>query len=353
MKKISIILKDITEDGGGERVCANLANALSESYVVQIISFHKSFKDTNFKIDKNIPIIYLSSFGLKSAFLLKKIFLKTIYRYYLSIKAYKLLKQNETDIILANDGFFIPIFKTKNSLYVRVWHLDAPKRKKKIFSKFDALVVLSSKQLFRWREYHKNIKIIPNFLPAITEKTTNFNQKVVLSVGRLSHQKGFLRLIEIWSLIQKQKKYKEWKLRIVGQGELEQEIKDKIKEKNLQESVQLKPFTKNIEKEYLGASIYAMSSYFEGLPMVLLEASSYALASIAFDVNTGPNDIIKNGKTGFLIKDNQLEEFALQLRVLMNDEDLREQMGKAAKVRIQEKFSKEMAMKEWKELFGE
>lgn len=96
-----------------------------------------------------------------------------------------------------------------------------------------------------------------------------------------------------------------------------------------------------------------MSSYFEGLPMVLLEASSYALASIAFDVNTGPNDIIKNGKTGFLIKDNQLEEFALQLRVLMNDEDLREQMGKAAKVRIQEKFSKEMAMKEWKELFGE
>lgn len=54
-----------------------------------------------------------------------------------------------------------------------------------------------------------------------------------------------------------------------------------------------------------------------------------------------------------MIKDNQLEEFALQLRVLMNDEDLRERMGKAAKVRIQEKFSKEMAMKEWKELFGE
>lgn len=352
MKKVSIILRDITEYGGVERVCANLANAFSEFYEVQIISLYKSFKDTSFEINKNIQVIYLSSFGIKNTFFLKKIFLKTIYRYYLSFKICKLLKQNKTDIILANDGFFVPFFKTKNSFYIRIWHLHAPKKKKRIFSRFNSLVILSPKQLLKWQKYHKNIKIIPNFLPFIPEKTTNPSQKIVLSVGRLSKEKGFLRLIEIWDLICKQEKYKEWKLYIVGQGELEQEIRNKIKEKKLQENIELKPFTKEIEKEYLSASIYAMTSTFEGFGMVLIEASSYTLPCIAFDINTGPSDIIENEKTGFLIEDNNLKEFASKLCLLMDNEDLRKQMGKDARLRIQENFTKEVVMKQWEELFG-
>ena len=348
MKKISIILKDITEEGGGERVCANLANALSESYEIEIVSLYKSFENTNFKINKNIPITYLSSFGLKNAFFLKKIFLKTIYRYYLSLKICKLIKQNKTDIVIANDGFFVPFFKMKNSL--RIWHLDLPKKEKR-FSRFDTLVILSSKQLLEWQKYHKNIKVIPNFLPFIPEKKANLSQKVVLSVGRLTKEKGFFRLIEIWDLVQKQEKYKDWKLHIVGSGKLEQEIKNRIKEKNLQDCIELKPFTKEIEKEYLSASIYVMTSFFEGFGMVLIEAGSYALPCIAFDINTGPSDIIENEKTGFLIKDNELEEFASKLCFLMDNENLKEQMGKAAKLRIQENFSKEIVMKQWEELF--
>ncbi|EKF1569276.1 glycosyltransferase, partial [Campylobacter coli] len=118
---------------------------------------------------------------------------------------------------------------------------------------------------------------------------------------------------EIWNLVQKDKKYKDWTLTIIGEGELKDTIKEKIKENRLENSIILKSFTKEIEKEYLNASIYVMCSYFEGFPMVLLEASSYALPLIAFNINTGPSDIIENEKNGFLISDGKLDDFVKKL----------------------------------------
>ena len=170
-------------------------------------------------------------------------------------------------------------------------------------------------------------------------------------MGRLTQEKGFSRLIEIWDLVQKNQAFREWKLHIVGEGGLEQELREQISAKNLNDSIILKPFTKEIEKEYLSASIYVMTSFFEGFGMVLVESGSFALPSVAFDVNTGPSDIIEDSKTGFLIEDNALESFAEKLCVLMENQNLREQMGHAAKKRMQEKFSKEVIMEKWEELF--
>ncbi|HEH4854683.1 TPA: glycosyltransferase family 4 protein, partial [Campylobacter jejuni] len=53
MKKINIFLKDITESGGGERVCINLANAFSKKYEVEIFSFYKSFEQPAYELCKN------------------------------------------------------------------------------------------------------------------------------------------------------------------------------------------------------------------------------------------------------------------------------------------------------------
>ena len=143
----------------------------------------------------------------------------------------------------------------------------------------------------------------------------------------------------------------QWQLIIVGDGVLKKELESKIKALNLQESVILKPFTKQIEKEYLSASIYAMTSHFEGFGMVLAEASSYGLPCIAFDVKTGPSDIIADEKSGFLVADNDLQGYADKLMLLMCDENLRQKFGTKAKQVVSEKFSKEMVMKMWQGLF--
>ncbi|WP_320409763.1 glycosyltransferase [Helicobacter typhlonius] len=143
-----------------------------------------------------------------------------------------------------------------------------------------------------------------------------------------------------------------WQLVIVGDGDIKSEIETKIKDLGLQDSIILKPFTKDIESEYLNASIYAMSSYYEGFPMVLLESCSYGLCPISFDIKTGPSDIIENNKSGYLIQDNDLHTYAHKLIELMSDENKRKTMGEAAKARVAQKFSKEAIMPLWEEVLG-
>ncbi len=352
MKKINIFLKDITESGGGERVCANLANALCSDYEVEIFSFYKSQPNPIYELNKKVRITYLSPYDLKNAKGLKKIFLKSFCRYFLSLKIIFHFRQKNDEILLANDGYFVPFFKNKTLKYLRIWHIKAPKKKKMIFNRFDTIIILSSKELEKWKKWHKNIQVIPNFLPFISLKESDLSQKVVLSVGRMDKgdQKGFFRLIDIWEIVQKSKKYKEWKLHIVGDGILKKEIQDKIKIKKLEKSIILKPFTKEIEKEYLKASIYVLTSHFEGFPMILLESSNYRIPSVAFDINTGPSDIIENKKNGFLISNNNLSDFAEKIQNLMDDENLRKKMGQYAKEKVKNNFSEYIIVQNWKKI---
>jgi glycosyltransferase involved in cell wall biosynthesis len=215
------------------------------------------------------------------------------------------------------------------------------------------LISAHDRDKFQAKYPNSNFYIIPNFIPNISNLNTNYSQKVVLSMGRMANidQKGFLRLMDIWKLIQDSSEFKDWKLHIVGDGELKEKIENKIKDLNLTNSIILKPFTKDVESEYLSASIYAMTSHFEGLPMVLIEAQSYALPTISFDIATGPSDIIEDEKSGYLIEDNNLNEYANKLKTLMQDENLRAKMGAKSKEIVKSKFSKEVVMKQWMELF--
>ncbi|MCH5313476.1 MAG: glycosyltransferase family 4 protein [Helicobacter sp.] len=370
--KILIVLKDITESGGGERVAINLANAFMEQgFEVEVLSFFKLNTNLSFALTPRIHITYLSSLSPKTKNIFLKLFCKSVYRYYLCKKAHSYILKSKPSMVLANDGWFIPPNLFDNALYLRLWHLNAPKkisqRKRDIFALFHTLIILSTKELPLWQSYHKDVRVIANFLPFIPTAQTDISQKRIVSIGRMDRgdQKGFLRLIDIWALVQQSlHKSKQqfssnfpsslldsWQLIIVGEGELKSEIESKIKALHLEDSILLKPFTKEIEKEYLNASIYAMTSLFEGFGMVLVEASSYALPCIAFDVKTGPSDIIEHKKSGYLIEDNDLQGYANALIELMSDENRREEMGKYAKQRVKESFSKEAIMPLWEEVF--
>lgn len=282
------------------------------------------------------------------------------------------VEAQNASIILNNTGsFYHPYRKNPKTKYICVVHIGfnskvqtAGKAFLARLKEYDAVVILSNAEREKWLQYHDFVRVIPNFLPQIPSLSTTYSQKAVLSVGRMDEgdQKGFLRLLDIWKIAQdKLTKLDDlspnnngrWKLVIVGDGVLKKELENKIKALNLQESVILKPFTKQIEKEYLSASIYAMSSHFDGFPMVLLESASYGLAPISFDIKTGPSDIIKNEKSGFLVEDNDLQGYADKLVLLMRDENLRENFGTKVKQVVNEKFSKEVVMKEWLALFKE
>ncbi len=377
MKKIILTIQDISANGGGERVVVNLANAfVSLGYKTQILSIsfqnqqisYQINKDVELKIlDKNNQLNLLDRISKKIP---KNIFhiLKIFFKIYTHCKLNKIKKElfsfkwNENDVIidsvLQNNYFLHEIKKKKNINAFKLIHLDYDNFCKhckymKDLKYYKSLILLSNKQKYLWQS-HNNIYNIANFVPFIPSKTNDLSQKIVLSVGRmtLEDEKGFLRLIDIWKIVQKDENYKEWKLHIVGDGLLKEELQNKIKVKNLESSIVIRPFTKEIEKEYLQASIYAMTSLHEGFPMVLVEVSSYGVPLVSFDINTGPSDIIENKKSGFLIEDGNLQEFADKICLLMDNENLRKQMGQNAKEKIQNEFSKEIIMQKWIKLIN-
>ena len=346
--KISIILRDITERGGGERVCANLANALVQKHQVQIISFYH-LQSLSYPLDERIELLFLSNVGEKSGGSWRAFLRRIFYRYILSWQVQKYLK--DAQIVIANDRALAPFLKQRDKSYIRLWHLNFSKRKRNLRF-FDALVVLSNKELEKWRAIHPNVWVIPNFLPCIGKSLTKWDQYNVLSVGRMDRgdQKGFLRLVEIFASIAP--KYPQWTLTLVGEGILKEQIEQKIKILNLEHQIILKPFTQEIEQEYLKASFYVMASYFEGFGMVLAESGSYGLASVAFDICSGPSDLIEDGETGYLVEDGDLEGFACKMELLMQSQALREEMGCKARRKIEEEFLQESVLLKWEKLFS-
>ncbi len=359
---ILLTINDISTTGGAERVCANLADALSEcGHSVEILSFYRANRSLPYTTKAKLTFMHdFDENVLRNKMLsnhIKRLYFKNLHKIILALKVWRQYKH--TDIIITNDWTYMPIFRHRGGQYIKIQHTRFERYNKRN-NLFDTLIILTAKELNIWQRYHKNIKVIPNFLPNIPQVATNHSQKVVLSVGRFSSEKGFLRLLDIWKMVRDRvadsrnsTDLRKWKLIIVGDGVLKSEIQSKIRALNLGESVILKPFTKDIESEYLGASIYAMASHFEGFGMVLAEASSYALPCIAFDIATGPRDIIENNKSGFLISDNDLETYADKLITLMSDESMRIRFGSEAKRIVSERFSKEVVMRKWEEVFGE
>ena len=365
--KILMIYDDISYGGGAERVICNFSNSLIASgYEVMIFSIALS-KQCPYEYHQEVTIRFIKENAKPKG--LAKV-LHEIKRLIMPIKNWNAIKKRAVfkqiinefnpDFIICHTHFdtsLTKIFKKMQDKIIKVVHnsFDTYEKWQIDLNIYKNIVLLSNYDInkFKAKYPNSNFYIIPNFLPNISNLNTDYSKKCVVSIGRMdmSNQKGFLRLIDIWKLIQDSKEFKDWKLHIVGDGELKEKIENKIKDLNLTNSIILKPFTKDVESEYLSASIYAMTSHFEGLPMVLIEAQSYALPTISFDIATGPRDIIEDDKSGYLIEDNNLNEYATKLKTLMQDENLRAKMGAKSKEIVKSKFSKEVAMKQWENLF--
>lgn len=342
--KIVLLIGDITTGGGTQRVVSNLANAFCEYYEVELLSIYQTNETPAFPLNHKVKLNFLHH---KERGMVRGKFYKLIDKFY---ESYLLKKRYQNCIIIYNNMPHYPIFKNKNTHYLYILH-ERQKKFRTKYKHYDALIAINLEQKALLEKHHKNVIYIPNFLPKMPDAITNHQQKVVLFLGRFSKEKGVLRLINIWKKVQEDGKFKDWKLIIVGEGVQKEQIEDKIKALHLSTSIIIKPFTKEVEKEYLSASIYAMTSHKEGFGMVLIESASYALPSVAFDITSGPSDIIENEKSGFLIEDGNLQEFAKKLQLLMRDENLRKTMGENAKIHTKKHFSKELVLQKWQDLF--
>jgi glycosyltransferase involved in cell wall biosynthesis len=160
--------------------------------------------------------------------------------------------------------------------------------------------------------------------------TADKRQKVVLSIGRLTKDKRYSDLITVWSKLVPE--FPDWNLTIIGTGEMHSSLIRLINKNNLSSSIRLIRPLIDIESYLLSASVFAITSRYEGFSLVLIEAMHAFLPVVSFKVYSGPAELISDGDNGLLAKDGDLEHFARLLRQLMTSDQYRSQLGQAARV---------------------
>ena len=213
----------------------------------------------------------------------------------------------------------------------------------------DAVVALTQQDANGY-PHAKNVVLIPNFTSLNVEKPSDCSSKHCLSVGRLIDVKDFSRLLDIWKMVVS--KRSEWHLDIVGEGPEREALKQKIENLNLTSNVTLHEATSDVLPYYTNSSIYLMTSRFEGLGIVLIEAQTCGLPIVSLDCDYGPRHIIEDGVTGKLIPYNDDNAMADAIIWLIDNPDKRQQMGIAA-LEASQHYKPEEIMNKWIEFFDE
>ncbi len=358
--KILYITNQICGAGGLERVLSIKASYLADNfgYEVHIATLNQYKKTLFFDFSDKINYHDIAVFGN---------FIKYFYKYISGLNRI-IIKIKPDVIIVCDDGlkaFFLPIFLKKTCPIVYERHVsknisinenDNQLQKLKIkfsfllmnflgkfFTKF---IVLTKGNIQEWKL--KNIEVIANPLTFYPLESSTLKNKTVIAVGKQSYQKGYDRLLKSWQIVNKTNP--DWKLKIYGTIDEKHKLNQLKKELNIDDSVCFFPAEKNIESKFLEASIFALSSRYEGFGMVIIEAMACGLPTVSFDCPCGPKDIILNGIDGFLVENNNIEEFAKKINFLIENENSRIQFGEKSKQNVK-RFLPEIIMKSWDDLF--
>jgi glycosyltransferase involved in cell wall biosynthesis len=195
----------------------------------------------------------------------------------------------------------------------------------------DALTVLTDGDLDSYRAAlggRVRLERIPNTVRDMGPANADPEARLVITAGRLGRQKGYDLLIPAFALVAA--KHPDWQLRILGKGDARGRLEALIDRHGLAGAVRIERAARDLGAEMANASVYVLSSRFEGMPLVLLEAMSKGMAVVSFDCPTGPGDIIDDRRNGLLTPPNDVEALADGISELIEDEALRRRCGAAA-----------------------
>lgn len=377
--KILYITTSIHSAAGMERVLSVKANELvRRGYEVTILTYFKSPSNSFFNFDDKIKIRHLNIYdtkGLKR----KTYYEKLKYKYIKHNWNKKFKKQVESlvykekfdvcvSLCTGYDISFLPKLKD-SSLKIAEFHFSFfiyqrtlsnsnglnRIRVKYLFkslikniSRFDKFIVLTKEDSAIWKKYLDNVDVIYNPVTIPVTTPPNYKNKIAIAVGRLTPQKGFDYLIDAWKIVNEN--YSDWKLYIIGEGELKKELGKQISKNKLNNTITIKPYEKDISNIFAKSSLFVLSSRYEGMPLSLIEAMSFGLPVVSFRCACGPSELIEEGISGYLVKPFDTKELAKSIMKLTGSEIDRIKFGNCAKKK-REKLSLDKIMTQWEQLF--
>ncbi|MCL8013924.1 glycosyltransferase [Streptomyces sp. AS02] len=194
-----------------------------------------------------------------------------------------------------------------------------------------------------------NASFLPNAVPWLPDEPSPRTGKAVVSIGRLSDEKGVDMLLDTWSEVAP--RHPDWVLKVYGSGEDEEILRKQCTALGLDDSVVWMGRTGDVPGALRDGSVFALSSRSEGFPLALMEAMAMGVPCAAFDCAPGVHEIVHDGEDGLLAAPGNTGELARKLDLLMSDAGLRDRMGETARENIRRYGAGEIAER-WEALFG-
>ena len=375
--KIVYIIDSLALKGGAERIITEKMNYLATiyNYDVSVITYYQFHEPNTYPLSCKVKQINLSiPFYQQYRYSYpKRLWLKWGFYRQLQIELQQTVNSINPDILIGV-GYTLadvvcsikcqaakiieshearmytqsPLLHKNTSLFSTIFAILNRKIYLNIVEKrADAVVTLTKGDALEWKNA-KRVEIIPNFSIMPISNLSNGESKRVIAIGRLEWQKGYDKLIDIWKLVSPT--HSDWQLDIYGEGSLEADLKKRINEAGLI-NVTIHPFTHNISQEYASSSICVLTSRFEGFSLVLLEAMRHGLPCVTFDCPFGPKELIDDNKCGYVIENDNINQFAERLNYLIDNQQVRKRFAKEALMKSR-KYNVDNIMNLWKELFN-
>ncbi|MFI7539800.1 glycosyltransferase family 4 protein [Actinoplanes sp. NPDC049599] len=382
--KIRYLLHNAYGGGGTIRSVVNQANALCDEHDVEIASVYRTGDDTVFAIDPRVRLVPLTELretgarrsdrpGQRSRLANKTRRFRnplphrhdsryrnwdplvdlTIIRYLRSARGGVLVTTRPALNLLS------AWFGSRKAIRIAQDHMNLGLYKPPLraailraYPRLDAVAVLTEHDRATYAAGFGDRKVrlerIPNGIPPWPLPPAQLESKVLVAAGRLVRQKGFDLLITAFAAVSA--RHPDWQLRIFGWGAKKAKLTAQIAELGLTGRVRLEGPTRRLDHELAAASGYVLSSRFEGLPLVLLEAASAGVPAVAFDCPTGPAEIIEHGRNGLLVPPKDVAGLAEGMNRLIEQPAERRAMGAAARA-DSGRFAMAKVRDDWERLF--
>ncbi|WP_104504117.1 glycosyltransferase family 4 protein [Acinetobacter indicus] len=350
MKKVLFIINSLKYKSGTERVACILANLFDSYLGCEVVVANRDTDKDNvaYQLNPNIKVCKIPG---------------NYYDFYRGLN-HTIKKKSPDYIIIHNMGklsLFCSALNVKNSSVISLEHVAFSKRplfirffSKILYKKYNKIICLTENDKKDFQKIHQSVEVINNISTFDCEEynySYDIHSKNVIAIGRLTYQKNFLALLEAWKIILDKMDIGDWFLKIYGKGE-DWEILDHFIKKYKLKNVLLMGEVDNIISVYRSASFFVMSSRFEGLPMVLIEAQSLSLPIISFNCPHGPQEVIENNINGYLVKDQDINELSEKILKLIKDVEIRKRFSLCA-YKHAHLYSKSQIVSKWLNIINE
>jgi glycosyltransferase involved in cell wall biosynthesis len=373
--RIRFLVLNAYAKGGTARTTLDTASRLADRHDVEVVSVNRFREVPNFEVDPRVRIRCLvdrregrlspmsrriagipSGLETLSGNRDPRLSLLCDLRLAREIRGMRsgLLVGTRPSINLAIARFARPSVYTlgQEHQYLQLWRPSVQRAIERAYPRLDAVTALTAADTESYRAILPPgmlVTALPNAVPVVGSHRADLSSPLVVTAGRLTHQKGFDLLVEAFRTVTD--RYPDWSLHIYGAGDGHDRLADQIQRAGLAGTVTLKGFSRSLPRDLAGAAIFAMSSRYEGFSLALVEAMAVGLPPVAFACPQGPIEIIDDGVDGILVPPEDTRALASAICSLIEDPARRAELGAAARRSVQ-RYSADAVDERWEQLIG-